>query len=93
VKSDHSIRRPVLARHARYRWDALRRQHQLVYAEGVLVLNESGAAIVELCDGRTTEDVMAALKDQFTEGDPAADVRGFLDRLAGKGLLRDAAES
>jgi pyrroloquinoline quinone biosynthesis protein D len=92
VKSDQIIRRPVLARHARYRWDPIRKQHQLVFPEGVLVMNDSGAAIVQLCDGRSIEDIIAALKDQFGEGDPAADVHAFLNRLAGKGLLRDAAE-
>jgi len=88
-----SIRRPLLARHARYRWDAIRKQHQLVFPEGVLVLNDSGAAIVKYCDGRSMEDLIAALKSQIDEGDPAADVHAFLNRLAGKGLLRDAAES
>jgi coenzyme PQQ biosynthesis protein PqqD len=77
----------------RYRWDAIREQHQLVYPEGVLVLNDSGAAIVQLCDGRSTEDVIATLKVRCGEGDPAADVHAFLERLAGKGLVRDAAES
>lgn len=92
--SQHSaIRRPILARHARYRWDAIRKQHQLVFPEGVLVLNESGAAIVKLCDGRLMEDLASALDTQFAAGDPTADVRTFLDRLSEKGLLRDAADS
>ncbi|MGE5192980.1 MAG: pyrroloquinoline quinone biosynthesis peptide chaperone PqqD [Deltaproteobacteria bacterium] len=83
----------MLARHARYRWDAVRKQHQLVFPEGVLVLNDSGAAIVQCCDGRSTEDLIAALTAQIDAGDPAADVHAFLCRLAGKGLLRDAAQS
>jgi coenzyme PQQ biosynthesis protein PqqD len=91
--ADTAFRRPVLARHARYRWDELRKQHQLVYPEGALVLNETGAAIVRICDGRTTDELLAALQERFHEGEPAADVHEFLDRLAGKGLLRDAAES
>ena len=53
--------RPVLSRHARFRWDELRQQHQIVFPEGVLVLNETGAAIVRLCDGRPISDVIAAL--------------------------------
>jgi hypothetical protein len=39
------------------------------------------------------EDLVATLKIQFEDVDPAADVHAFLDRLAGKGLIRDAAES
>jgi pyrroloquinoline quinone biosynthesis protein D len=93
MNANSSILRPVLARHARYRWDALRKQHQLVFPEGVLVLNESGAAIIQHCDGRSTEDLISAVKAQFEDGDPAADVHGFLNRLARKGILRDAADS
>ena len=46
------MNRPTLASHVRYRWDAVRDQHQLVFPEGVLVLNESAAALAALCDGR-----------------------------------------
>ena len=93
MKPDHQILRPVLARRARYRWDALRQQHQIVFPEGVLVLNESGAAIVKHCDGRSTDNLLDALRGQFTDGFQAADVHAFLDRLSEKGLLRDAADS
>jgi pyrroloquinoline quinone biosynthesis protein D len=80
----------MLVRHARYRWDELRGQHQLVFPEGILVLNEPGAAIVRLCDGRSCEELIAALKEQFAQGDPEEDVAEFLGRLDRKGLLRDA---
>ena len=83
------MRRPVLAAHARYRWDPLRRQHQLVLPEGMLVLNDSAAAVVRLCDGRPAADLLAALERQFGAA-PAADVHDFLQRLARKGLVRDA---
>ena len=33
-------------------WDEVRRQHQIVFPEGLLVLNPSGAAIARRCDGR-----------------------------------------
>ena len=85
------MRRPVLVRHARYRWDEIRQQAQIVFPEGILVLNETGAAIVRLCDGRTTEELLTALKAQFPDGNPAQDVHEFLERLAMKGLLGDAA--
>jgi pyrroloquinoline quinone biosynthesis protein D len=91
----------VLARHARYRWDALRGQHQLVFPEGLLVLNETGAAIVRLCDGRSTAELLAALAAQLTDCPPTPggedrvqdEVHEFLARLAKKGLLRDAADA
>ena len=87
------IRRPVLVPHARYRWDKLRRQHQIVFPEGILVLNDPGAAIVRLCDGRSIAEMLAALSEQFPDGDLGEDVSAFLQRLARKGLLRDAADS
>jgi coenzyme PQQ biosynthesis protein PqqD len=93
VKPERHIRRPVLSRRARYRWDALRQQHQIVFPEGVLVLNESGAAIVKHCDGRFMDNLLAALSGQFADGFQAADVHAFLGRLLEKGLLRDAADS
>ena len=90
VNSDTQLDRPILTRHARYRWDDVRREHHVVFPEGVLILNETGAAIVKLCDGRPTVDVIAAVEKQFPGESPAADVHAFLDRLARKGLLHDA---
>jgi len=81
--------RPLLAPGVRYRWDATREQHQLLFPEGLLVLNESGAAIVQLCDGRTTDEVICELESQVSDGNPADDVHPFLARLTEKGLLRD----
>ncbi len=92
MTSKHTVR-PLLARHARYRWDALRRQHQIVYPEGMLVLNESGAAIIRLCDGRSVDELVGALREEFPASNPAADVEEFLGRLANKRLLRDAADA
>ena len=88
---DSGIRRPVLAPHARYRWDKVRNEHQLVFPEEMIVLNEPGAAIVKLCDGRSLEDVVAALKEAFPGSAPEDDVREFLGQLAERGLVHDAA--
>jgi coenzyme PQQ biosynthesis protein PqqD len=87
------IRRPALVPSARYRWDKLRQQHQLVFPEGILVLNEPGAAIVQLCDGRPLAELIAALGEQFPGADLGGDVQIFLERLVRKGLLRDVADS
>ena len=86
----NDMRRPKLVRHARYRWDELRGQHQLVFPEGMLVLNETGAAIVHLCDGRTLDELLAALTEECVDSVSAEEVGVFLQRLAEKGLLRDA---
>ena len=87
-----NIDRPVLAPHARFRWDQVRRQHQIVYPEGVLILNETGAAIVERCDGRTRVELIAELEEKFGVGDVSAHVQEFLTTLQRKGLLRDGSD-
>jgi coenzyme PQQ biosynthesis protein PqqD len=83
------IARPVLSVGTRYRWDKIREQHQLVFPEGMMVLNDSGTAIVGLCDGRSTSDLIATLKGTYPGSDPTDDVHEFLRQLADKGLLRD----
>ena len=85
--------RPSLVAHARYRWDKLRGEHQLVYPEGMLVLNESGAAIVRLCDGRPLTELLAALGQPSSQTQIGDDVRAFLQRLGEKGLLRDVVDA
>ena len=85
------IRCPALAPHARYRWDKVRNEHQLVFPEGMMVLNEPGKAIVDLCDGRSLSEMVAALKEKFPGAEPEDDVREFVRQLAERGLLNDAA--
>ena len=88
-----TFQRPMLVAHARYRWDNLRGEHQLVFPEGMLVLNESGAAIVRLCDGRSLAELLAALGEPCSQSRVGDDVSAFLQRLAEKGLLRDAVDA
>ena len=65
--------RPRLAPHARMRFDAARGQHALLSPETVWVINDTGAAIVELCDGRrSVADIQAELQSRYnhvTDGD------------------------
>ena len=89
MKEQRVIRLPVLAMGARYRWDTVRAQHQLVFPEGMIVLNETSAAIVRLCDGRSTDDLISTLKGTYPGSEPADDVHEFLRDLADRGLLRD----
>ena len=59
--------RPRLASKARLRWDAVEKKHMLVFPEAALVLNDSAAAILKLCDGeRLVEQIVDALVEQFT---------------------------
>jgi pyrroloquinoline quinone biosynthesis protein D len=55
--------------------------------ESVLVLNETGAAILALCDGQRSLSAIAAELSVRYQRDVKSDVRTFLNRLAGKGLV------
>lgn len=73
--------RPRLAPHVRLSYDPARRRHVLLTPETVTLLNGTGAAILELCDGeRTMTEILAELKGRY---DRVADdeVRGFLSGL------------
>jgi pyrroloquinoline quinone biosynthesis protein D len=72
------------------RFDAARRQHALLSPETVLVINDTGAAIVRLCDGRrTVAEIEAELQGRYDEV-AAGDVRRFVtDLVALRGMEVD----
>ena len=79
-----STNRPRLARLVRLEWDPVRESHVLLAPEGVLVLNQTGATILGLCDGeRTVGEIVEELRARYNRvaGD---EVRDFLGRLVAK---------
>lgn len=79
--------RPVLAPHVRLRLDPTRDRHVLLSPETVVVLNRTGADILELCDGHhTVAEIVAKLRNRY---DRVIDdeLRTFLARLAAKRCL------
>ena len=82
--------RPVLPRSARVQFDPVRGRSVLLYPEGAVLLNESGAAILELCDGRRTVAQIATELGARFETDLATDVSEYLSALAERDLIRDA---
>ena len=90
MSASADLTHPKLVHYARYRWDKIREQHQLVYPEGLIELNEPGVAIVKLCDGRSFDDLIAALEEKFDGADLESDVREFIADLHLKGLIKDA---
>ena len=81
---------PVLWRLARLDFDAVRQRHVLLYPEGTVLLNETSAAILALCDGhRTVAEITRTLQERYA-GVVAADVTEFLSQLAERELIRDA---
>jgi pyrroloquinoline quinone biosynthesis protein D len=79
--------RPRLAPHVMLTFDQARGGHVLLTPETVTLLNDTGAAILELCDGeRTVAEILKELRDRY---DRVADdeVRLFLADLLAKRRL------
>ena len=79
-----STNRPHLARQVRLEWDPVRIRQVLLAPEEVLVLNQTGADILGLCDGeRTVVEIVEELRGRYNRvaGD---EVRDFLARLVAK---------
>ncbi|MGW4567865.1 pyrroloquinoline quinone biosynthesis peptide chaperone PqqD [Streptomyces sp. NPDC004561] len=76
--------RPRLARHVRLDFSRTRQCRVLLHPEAVAVLNGSGAAILELCDGRhTVAEIVIELGARYqTVSDD--EVRRFLTRLVAR---------
>ena len=80
--------RPRLVPYARLQWDPVREKHILLAPEGGLVLNETGGAILALCDGRrSVADIAGELGARYNRT-VDQDVVTFLHRLVSKGLVQ-----
>ena len=79
---------PSIWRLARLDFDSVRQQHVLLYPEGAMLLNETGAAILELCDGHRTIGEIAKILDERYHCDVLADVTEYLSELVEKEYIR-----
>ena len=76
--------RPRLARHVRLTFCRTRERQILLHPETVVLLNGSGAAILELCDGRrTVAEIQTELGARY-QTVPGDEVRQFLTRLVAR---------
>jgi pyrroloquinoline quinone biosynthesis protein D len=76
--------RPRLARHVRLTFCPNRKRPILLRPETVVVLNGSGADILERCDGRhTVAEIVAELGARY-QTVPDDEVRRFLTRLVAR---------
>ena len=82
--------RPRLWRLARIEFDRVRQRPVLLYPEGAMFLNDTGKAILELCDGRRTLTEIAAILGERYQADVAGDVSEYLTRLSDRSLVTDA---
>jgi pyrroloquinoline quinone biosynthesis protein D len=79
--------RPRLACHVRLTFCRTRQRKVLLHPETVVVLNGSGAAVLELCDGRhTVAEIVTELGTRY-QTVPEDEVRQFLDRLVARRWL------
>lgn len=79
---------PTLWRLARLDYDPVRQRPVLQYPEGTVLLNDTGAAIIELCDGgRTVAQIVAILTERY-QADVSGDVGDYLEQLAQRELIR-----
>jgi pyrroloquinoline quinone biosynthesis protein D len=81
---------PKIWRLARLDFDTVRQQHVLVYPEGAVLLNPTGAAILELCDGQRSIAAIAQILGERYNCDVVDDVTEYLSQLADRELVRDS---
>jgi pyrroloquinoline quinone biosynthesis protein D len=78
---------PRLVPHASLRWNPARGQWLLMLPEAVVILNETAAAVLHLCDGRRSVDsIVDALAAEYDDV-AALDVADFLHHLADEHLV------
>jgi len=80
---------PTLWRLARMEFDSVRQQHVLLYPEGAVLLNDSGAAILELCNGQRSVEAIADILGERYNCNVLADVTEYLSQLEERELIRD----
>ena len=88
--------RPVLARHAKLKFDESRQVWVILVPERVLAPDEIAVEILQLCDGaRNVDQIIGVLAAKYT-ADRAmigADVIAMLRDLAEKGFLAEAQDT
>ena len=81
---------PRLAPKARLKWDRHAGRYMLLYPERGLVLNDSSAAILKLCDGERTVDAIAGELAASAGAELATvrrDVIAFLGEMRRRGIV------
>jgi pyrroloquinoline quinone biosynthesis protein D len=79
---------PKLWRMTRLQFDAVRQRPVLLYPEGAVLLNDTGAAILELCDGSNTVSQIAKILSERYQADVTVDVAEYLTLMAERELIR-----
>lgn len=81
--------RPKLWKFARVQFDDARQRNVLQYPEGAVLLNDTAAEILSLCDGaRTLAEIATTLEARYGTN-VFVDVQAYLTQLADRELVRD----
>ena len=79
---------PRLHAKARLQRDEVRGREVLLYPEGLVGLNPTGAEILGLCDGaRSLADIVTTLEQRYGVTGLERDIATFLEGFAAKGLV------
>lgn len=71
-----------------FRWEEPQKAYVLLYPEGIVKVNETGAEILKLCDGiNTVSEVISELNDKYTT-DASESINKFLEVAHAKGWIR-----
>jgi pyrroloquinoline quinone biosynthesis protein D len=73
---------------ARLQFDAVRQRPVLLYPEGAVLLNDTGAAILELCDGSNTMSQIVTILSERYQADVTTDVTEYLTLMVDRELIR-----
>lgn len=79
---------PRLGKFVKMRYDASRGKHVLLGPESVVVLNATGKDILELCDGRTVEEIVSELERRYETRGIEDQVKAYLLSLAERSCVR-----
>jgi pyrroloquinoline quinone biosynthesis protein D len=72
---------PYIRRGVKCTYDQIRESHVVLFPEGVLVLNETAASVVALCDGvRSVGEIALSLGDVYVGVEPE-DIAELVARL------------
>ncbi|MDF9391615.1 MULTISPECIES: pyrroloquinoline quinone biosynthesis peptide chaperone PqqD [Methylococcus] len=74
----------------RLQWEEAQQCHVILYPEGMIELNETAAAILELCDGQhNLNSIVEKLERRYEACGIEPDVREMLESALNNGWIRE----
>lgn len=74
----------------RLQWEEAQQRHVILYPEGMVELNASAAAILQLCDGtRTRDGIVEELERKFATTGLKDDINEMLEAALANGWIRE----